>query len=227
LENHIDYGKYNSASLFSMVSGNACRKMFAHFMNCVKPSANDTVLDVGVMPDNDFTANNFFEKLYPYTQNITMYSMEDGLFFEHDFPGAKFVRNSSGKPLPFADKKFNVVICWTVLEHVGDYPQQFEFLRELLRVGKRFYLTTPNKWFPIEIHTVLPFVHWLPRKMHQKIIKILGMTFYADTNNLNLLTARNLREMLKSLAPNYLTKFIFTEFAGYHFGTQLSVRLHL
>ena len=206
MENCIDYGKYNSGGFLLWIGEKARRKMFAHFMACVKPSANDYVLDVGVTPNNGLSGNNFFEKLYPYTQNITMCAPEDAAFLEQDFSGAKFVRNIPGKPLPFADKQFDIVVCWAVLEHTGDYPQQFEFLKELLRVGKRLYLTTPNKWFPIEIHTVLPFVHWLPREIHQKILRILGMTFYADTNNLNLLTATNLREMFRSIItpPNIL-----------------------
>ena len=24
------------------------------------------------------------------------------------------------------------------------------------------FVTTPNRWFPLEVHTLLPFVHWLP-----------------------------------------------------------------
>jgi SAM-dependent methyltransferase len=199
LRNFINYGKYNNASLFLRIGENARRKMFACFMDIVKPSANDTVLDIGVTPNNGPVANNFFEKLYPYTRNITMCSIEDASCLEQDFPGAKFVRNYPGQPLPFGNKQFDVVVCWAVIEHVGDYPQQFDFLNELLRVGKRLYLTTPNKLFPIELHTALPFVHWLPRKIHQRILKILGITFYADTKNLNLLTAANLRGMLKSI----------------------------
>jgi len=201
LKNFIDYGKYNNDSLFIRIGDNARRKMFAHFMNCVKPSATDTVLDVGVTPNNGPSGNNFFEKLYPYTQNITMCAPENAAFLEQDFPGAKFVRNIPGKPLPFTDKQFDIVVSWAVLEHTGDHPQQLEFLSELLRVGKRLYLTTPNRWFPVEIHTVLPFVHWFPRKIHQQILRKLGMNFYADTNNLNLLTATNLMEMLRTIIP--------------------------
>jgi hypothetical protein len=36
---------------------------------------------------------------------------------------------------------------------------------EALRVARRAFVTTPNRWFPIEVHTLLPLVHWLPEPM--------------------------------------------------------------
>ncbi len=36
-------------------------------------------------------------------------------------------------------------------------------LAECCRVAHRAaFVTTPNRWFPIEVHTRIPFVHWLP-----------------------------------------------------------------
>lgn len=196
---NIDYGKYNKTGLFLKIGENARRKMFIDFMNRFKPEASNTVLDVGVTPFNLPPANNFFEKLYPYTQNITMCSPEDASCLEKDFPSAKFALSASGKPLPFSDKQFDIVCCFAVIEHVGDYPQQSEFLEELIRVGKRLYLTTPNRWFPVELHTALPLVHWFPRNVHQHILRTIGMGLFAETKNLNLLSAAKLKEMLENM----------------------------
>ena len=49
-----------------------------------------------------------------------------------------------------------------MIEHVGARPEQQRFVDELLRVARRAFVTTPNRWFPIEVHTRLPLVHWLP-----------------------------------------------------------------
>jgi hypothetical protein len=50
-----------------------------------------------------------------------------------------------------------------VIEHVGDREQQRRFVEELCRVASRVFVSTPNRWFPVETHTLVPLVHWLPR----------------------------------------------------------------
>ena len=49
-----------------------------------------------------------------------------------------------------------------MIEHVGGREQQRRFVEESLRVARRAFITTPNRWFPVEVHTRLPLVHWLP-----------------------------------------------------------------
>ena len=49
-----------------------------------------------------------------------------------------------------------------MIEHVGGEEEQRRFVAEALRVGRRAFITTPNRWFPVEVHTRLPLVHWLP-----------------------------------------------------------------
>lgn len=197
--NYFDYAKYNSGRFVSCISGRARRNMFGRFMKQAAPQETCLVLDVGVTPDNAKEPNNFFEKMYPWTDMITMCSFEDAKNLEEEFPGSRFVRNEPGKPLPFKDNQFDLVFCSAVLEHVGNNKEQRFFLRELVRVGKKIFLTTPNRWFPIEVHTVLPLFHWFPQSVHQKILKMLGRNFFAETCNLNLLSRRKLSFMLRSL----------------------------
>jgi hypothetical protein len=48
---------------------------------------------------------------------------------------------------------------------VGRRAEQVAFVQELCRVADRVFVTTPNRWFPVEVHTLLPLVHWLPRDL--------------------------------------------------------------
>ena len=76
--------------------------------------------------------------------------------------------------LPFPDQSFDVVFSNAVIEHVGDVERQRQFVAEALRVGRRVFVTTPNRWFPIEVHTRLPLVHWLPKGGSDRAYELTG-----------------------------------------------------
>jgi hypothetical protein len=54
------------------------------------------------------------------------------------------------------------------------------------------FVTTPNRWFPIEVHTVLPLVHYLPPSAFRAVLRKLGRDFFADEANLNLMSHASL-----------------------------------
>jgi hypothetical protein len=60
---------------------------------------------------------------------------------------------------------------------------------------KGVFVTTPNRWFPIEFHTLLPLVHWLPPEHFRKLLVLTGRDFFAGQRNLNLLSMRQLRRI--------------------------------
>ncbi|MCD6387990.1 MAG: methyltransferase domain-containing protein [Desulfobulbaceae bacterium] len=181
------------------------KKIFQVFMDTMKPDEQTTILDVGVTPDRTLPESNFFEKLYPYKHRLTATSIEDASFLEQEYPGLTFIRTPEGE-LPFEDQHFDMVFCSAVLEHVGDRKEQGDFVRELLRVAKMFFLSTPNWGFPVEFHTFLPFIHWLPQPLHQAILRRLGLEFWAETKNLNLLSSATIRTLFPEHADIQLRK---------------------
>lgn len=191
-----DYYQYQKkyASLAEKVSNYARKHMFETFIKALRPDQNTSVIDVGVTCDKR-SDSNFFEKIYPYPQNITAVGLEDASFLEQDFPGLKFIKVEESK-LPFGDKQFELGVSWAVIEHVGSREKQKAFLSEILRVSKRVFITTPNRWYPIEFHTVTAFLHWLPPELFRKILKTFKMDFYASEDTLNLLSENDLLEML-------------------------------
>jgi ubiquinone/menaquinone biosynthesis C-methylase UbiE len=78
---------------------------------------------------------------------------------------------ADGKHLPFAQATFDIVYSNSVIEHVGSQENQVRLAEECRRVGRRYYVQTPNKCFPIEPHLLTPFFHWLPRGMQQRLIR--------------------------------------------------------
>jgi SAM-dependent methyltransferase len=144
------------------------RRKLALFMETMRPGEETRVVDVGV-GDTGFgtepgvaSSHNFFEALYPWPAQITAVSDVPLPNFAREFPLVQCV-TASGTALPFEDDAFDVAFSNAVVEHVGGRDQQRQFVAELCRVAPRVFLSTPNRWFPVETHTLVPFVHWLPR----------------------------------------------------------------
>jgi SAM-dependent methyltransferase len=193
----IDYFSYGHplTRVRSRFSELARKGMYAIFVYIMRPEPESKILDLGVTADRELPESNYFEKYYPHKSNITAASIEDASFLEHKYKGLKFIKIQEGESLPFGNDAFDILICSAVLEHVGERSAQRQFVIEALRVSKSFFFTTPNKWFPVEIHTMVPFIHWFPRKIHQAILKALGFHFFAKTENLNLLSSMTLSSL--------------------------------
>ena len=193
---HIDYtnSQHRWRGVITRFNIAGRKKFYQAFMNEMAPTATASILDVGVTPDQSAADSNFFEKWYPHPECITATSIEDASHLADLHPGLTFVQ-TSGDGLPFEDDQFDIAFSTAVLEHVGDRERQCRFIAELLRVSKRFFITTPNRWYPVELHTYVPFLHWLPQQQHQQILQKLGKEQWATTENLNLLDQRGLRTL--------------------------------
>ena len=75
-----------------------------------------------------------------------------------------------GRRLPFADGSFDVVFSNSVIEHVGDAASQALFAQEVARVGRGYWVQTPNRWFPVEQHLLTPVIHWLPKGWQRALV---------------------------------------------------------
>jgi SAM-dependent methyltransferase len=141
------------------------RRKLARFLDELRPGPKTTVVDVGV-GDTGFDtepgvalSHNFFEALYPWPERITAVSDVPLPNFAQEFPSVSCV-TASGTDLPFEDDAFDIAFSNAVIEHVGGRDEQERFVHELCRVAPRVFVSTPNRWFPVEVHTLMPFVHW-------------------------------------------------------------------
>jgi hypothetical protein len=196
-EPNAQYNLAKPESLSVRVATRVRAKMFAAFMREFAPRPAETILDIGVTSDQSYASSNYLEALYPYKNCITAAGIDDASFLEELYPGVTFV-HANALELQFSDGAFDIVHSSAVLEHVGSFKNQARMVSECLRVSRRgVYLTTPNRWFPIEFHTVLPLIHWLPKLWFRAILSRMGYRFFAEESNLNLATAADLRRIMK------------------------------
>jgi ubiquinone/menaquinone biosynthesis C-methylase UbiE len=188
--------QYNLAAADSLpvrVAAYQRRKMYARFLADTGVAAGEEVLDVGATSDRSYQASNYLEAWYPYKDKVTAVGLDDASFLSTQYPGMRFVL-ADGLDLPFPDQAFDVVHSAAVIEHVGSFARQCAFVQECCRVALRaVFITTPNRWFPVEFHTVLPVVHWLPKPAFRRLMRLTGRGFFAEEGNLNLMTATDLR----------------------------------
>lgn len=180
------------ASTFSL---RVRRAMFDRFMAIMQPDPDCSILDLGVTEDTVHSESNYFEQWYPYRHRIVCAGVEDASHLQRRYPGVGFHRIVPHQALPFADAQFDIVFSSAVVEHAGSRQQQRFFVDEALRVSKRFFITTPNRWFPVEMHTALPFLHYLPPPLHRRILAAIGLPSWASEQYLNLLDRRSLRAL--------------------------------
>ena len=101
-----------------------------------------------------------------------------------------------GCGLPFPDQSFDLVFSNAVIEHILGPGRQEQFAREIMRVGKSWFVTTPNYWYPFESHYHLPFAQFLPRAVAREYNRALGTHIPKGTvQELGLLSARGLQRL--------------------------------
>ncbi len=157
----------------SRVSLRSRKRKLELFLDSFEPGPGSSVVDVGVTnaPFGDGSSDNFFEALYPWPEQETAVGATELDVFAAAFPRVRAVR-ADGRDLPFADGEFDFGFSNAVVEHVaGGREGQRRFVHELCRVSRRVFVTTPNRWFPLEVHTLLPFVHWLPAAQRARLIR--------------------------------------------------------
>jgi SAM-dependent methyltransferase len=169
-------------------------RIYAKFLACCRPSATDTILDVGVS-DVINDAANVIERKYPHPRRITAAGIGQAGAFRAEFPDVAYAQIEANRPLPFPDRAFDIATSNAVLEHVGGRDKQLLFAREMLRVARRVFITVPNRFFPFEHHTAIPFMHYGDASF-VVACAWLNKSEWADENNLVLMSKARLASLM-------------------------------
>ena len=152
---------------------------------------------MGTTPILDSHENIIFQQ-YKWRNNITGFSNQDCNMLNKKFKFNKFIKGNATN-IKLKKNLFNISFCSATIEHVGSYKNQMKLISELYRVSKNYvFLTTPHRGCPIDFHTKLPPIHLLPKNIHRKILKIIGLSYFVLKKNFNLLFPKDIVQIFKN-----------------------------
>ena len=180
----------------------------------IKISSINDLLDIGTTEDVSAKSSNIFCKMLniiPTHKSISNQKITNTRFK---------VRKKKSITSSFSQKEINLlksdlVISSATIEHVGSFKNQVKKVKNMINLSKRYFIiTTPNNHYPIEFHTKLPLIHWFPKKIYRKILLFLNMDYFANEKNLNLLSKKELDNILSIFNKKieyriYEIKFLF------------------
>ena len=106
-----------------------------------------------------------------------------------------------------ADLEFDVVFSNSVIEHLFTWDNQMLMAHEIRRVGKRYFVQTPNKHFLLEPHFYVPGFQYLPVDVRAGLARRFALGYHerARTEEEAMQMVREIRRLsaseLKTLFP--------------------------
>ena len=199
---HETYSEAKKSFFYKIIKKitlNARNDFFNLFLINNNYSKYKSVIDVGSTPSLDKEQNTFLEKTKD-NQNVTCLSNQDCRILLKKYKNIKNVFIGDARNTMLEKDSFDIVHSNATIEHLGSFENQVSFVREMIKISKEsIFIQTPNRFYPIDFHTILPFIHWLPKKIHRKILKFLKKDFYSTEEKLNLLTTKDLKKICDKL----------------------------
>ncbi len=167
------------------------------------------VLDVGSTEDDNNESSNFLVKNLGDDKNYKSISDQS---ISSNFFSQTLKKSITDNFTQDEIKQFqaDLVISNATIEHVGSFENQTKMCSNIINLSKKYFIIiTPNRLHPLEFHTKIPFIHWLPKKIHRRVLIFLGLSFFAEEKNLNLLSEGDFKLIMKELnQKDYVIEYI-------------------
>ena len=170
------------------------------------------ILDVGTTEDKNYSSSNIVVK--KLNIKCEYKSLSNQMILDNFFK-VKIKKSIVSKFSKNEIKNYSsdAVISNATIEHVGNRIRQKKMIENIAKLTKKiFIISTPNKNFTIEFHTKIPIIHLFPKKIYSFVLRKIGLGFFANINNLNLLSYKNLKNLSKGITKDYYIKFFFINF---------------
>ena len=135
---------------------------------------------------------------------ITLFNLEKRGSAEA-VPNVRFMAGDATDLSAFGDGEFDLVFSNSCMEHVGRFPEWQKMADGMRRVGKYYFLQTPNRYFPLEPHFMFPFFQFLPLPIRAWLFQRFDLGYFQksgdwgtclkEADSIHLLSLRDLKRL--------------------------------
>ena len=179
------------------ISSEQRKKRFGFFLEyCKELNKPLKIIDLGgsdyYWKQLNMTDNRDFEILILNNENQNTDSFSNIKFMKKDVRNLDFIK----------DKEYDLVYSNSLIEHLNSFEDQKKLANEIKRIGKRYFIQTPNYYFPVEPHFLFPFFQFLSVEMKTKLISKYDMGWYKKQTD--FVKAKELAQSIRLLKENEL-----------------------
>jgi hypothetical protein len=176
------------------------RKRQKLFLNIIKNIGIKTILDIG-------GTQSYWEHYTDLLDNqkILLLNLQKE---KCNLPNFDSIIGDATNLQQFEHNEFEFVFSNSVIEHLFNWENQILMANEIRRVGKGYFVQTPNKYFPLEPHFLFPFFQFLPYRAKLFLLRNFKLGHVGKIPDLNL--AKNQINEIRLLSKKEM-KFLFPE----------------
>lgn len=155
------------------VSDKSRRKRLEFFSEfCSKLDKPVKIIDLGGSDyhwrNSGFKNNSDYHITIVNTESQNLRELRNVSFIKMDIKNLMF----------FDDKEYDVVYSNSLIEHIADQDDRKKLAAEIVRIGKHYFIQTPNYFFPVEPHFLFPFFQFFPEIMRTKLIMKFNLGWF-------------------------------------------------
>ena len=174
----------------------------------------NSYLDIGTTQNEDHPSSNYLNKKFDFIKIHN--AISDQKITDRRFTNIlkKSITSDFSKD-EIELIKSDFTISNATIEHVGSLENQKKMIFNMINLTRNvMVIQTVNRYFPIETHTKLPFLHFLPKTKYRKLLKLFKYDYYSLEENLNLLSYKEMFKLLNCFSD----KINFKVYKIYTFG---------
>jgi ubiquinone/menaquinone biosynthesis C-methylase UbiE len=184
------------------VSSEQRKKRFEFFMEyCSELKKPLKILDIG---GSDYYWKNFD---FVDNENYSILILNSEFQQTGGFRNISFVKGDAKNLGHINDNEYDLVFSNSMIEHLCTFEEQKKLGEEIRRIGKKYFIQTPNYYFPLEPHFLFPFFQFLSVDMKTKLISNYNLGWFEKqedsfkakelAESIRLLTEKELKEIFK------------------------------